>query len=179
MQQAVPTGNYVYETARSLGLDEAKALELMDKYFRNGQGVGTERGTDWFSTVNKAIANMVIEEARKRVAGTSSNPNREITPALNQQQSTGSTQSGGSSLVAGSANAGSGAGGGAGGGAGNGTTGNGGGLAADRGGATYVSNITIPGLADREVIRFADPVSQARNEDLLRKLAQAKSTAIR
>jgi enoyl-CoA hydratase/carnithine racemase len=37
----------------------------------------------------------------------------------------------------------------------------------------------IPGLADREEIRFADPISQARNENLLRKLAQAKSTAIR
>lgn len=60
-----------------------------------------------------------------------------------------------------------------------GTGGNGGGLSADRGGATYISNITIPGLADREEIRFADPISQARNENLLRKLAQAKSTAIR
>lgn len=174
MQQSVPTGNYVYETAKSQGLDEAKALELMDKYFRNGQGVGTERGTDWFSTVNKAIANMVIEEARKRVAGTSSNPNREITPALNQQQSTGSTQSGGSSLVAGSANAGSGAGGGA----GNGTTGNGGGLAADRGGATYVSNVTIPGLAGTTTLRYADAQSQRTGEDLLRKLAQAKGASI-
>ena len=67
--------------------------------------------------------------------------------------------------------------GGAAGGAG--TGGNGGGLAADRGGATYISNITIPGLADREEIRFADPISQDRNESLLRKLAQAKSTAIR
>ena len=67
--------------------------------------------------------------------------------------------------------------GGAAGGAG--TGGNGGGLSADRGGATYISNITIPGLADREEIRFADPISQARNESLLRKLAQAKSTAIR
>ena len=74
-------------------------------------------------------------------------------------------------------------GGGAGGAGGSGsastTGGNGGSLSADRGGATYVSNITIPGLADREEIRFADPISQARNEDLLRKLAQAKSTAIR
>lgn len=64
-------------------------------------------------------------------------------------------------------------------GGGNGTGGNGGGLSANSGGATYVSNITIPGLADREEIRFADPISQARNESLLRKLAQAKSTAIR
>ena len=86
------------------------------------------------------------------------------------------SQSAGNSLATTSANA---AGGSAGAGAGNGTGGNGGGLAADRGGATYISNITIPGLADREVIRFADPISQARNEDLLRKLAQAKSTAIR
>lgn len=68
MQQSLPTGNYVYETAKSQGLDEAKALELMDKFFRNGQGVGTEKGTDWFSTVNKAIAELVIEEARKRAA---------------------------------------------------------------------------------------------------------------
>ncbi len=69
MLQSVPTGNYVYETAKSQGLDESMALQLMDRFFKNGRGVGTEKGTDWFSSVNKAIADMVIAEARKRAAG--------------------------------------------------------------------------------------------------------------
>ncbi|MGP1680854.1 MAG: tape measure protein [Giesbergeria sp.] len=67
MQQSVPTGNYVYETAKSQGLTEEEALALMDRYFKNGQGVGTTKGTDWFSTVNKAIADAVLEVARRRV----------------------------------------------------------------------------------------------------------------
>lgn len=68
-QQSLPTGNYVYDAAKSQGLEEKIALELMDRFFRDGKGVGTESGSDWFSTVNKAIAERVIDEARKRVQG--------------------------------------------------------------------------------------------------------------
>lgn len=67
MQQSVPTGNYVLETAKGQGLTEEIALELMDRFFQNGRGVGGEGGLDWFSAVNKAIAERVIEETRKRV----------------------------------------------------------------------------------------------------------------
>lgn len=44
-------------------------------------------------------------------------------------------------------------------------------------GATYVSNITIDGV--QTPVRFADSESQAKGEDLLRKLARAKGTAAR
>ena len=47
------------------------------------------------------------------------------------------------------------------------------------GGVSYVSNITIPGISASPPIRFADAQSQRDGEDLLRKLAQAKSSAIR
>lgn len=76
MQQSVPNGNYIYETAKGQGLSEEQALALMDKYFKNGQGVGTTKGSDWFSTVNKAIADAVIEAARQRAAaGPAANKN--------------------------------------------------------------------------------------------------------
>jgi len=44
---------------------------------------------------------------------------------------------------------------------------------------SYVSNITIPGISASPPIRFADAQSQRDGEDLLRKLAKAKSSAIR
>jgi tape measure domain-containing protein len=47
------------------------------------------------------------------------------------------------------------------------------------GGVSHVSNITIPGISARTQIRYADAQSQRNGEDLLRKLAQAKSSAIR
>ena len=47
------------------------------------------------------------------------------------------------------------------------------------GGVSYVSNITIPGISAHTPIRYADAQSQRNGEDLLRKLAQAKSSAIR
>lgn len=136
MQQSLPTGNYVYETAKSQGLDEATALQLMDKFFRNGQGVGTEKGTDWFSTVNKAIADMVIEEARKRAA---QGPAQASTadPAMNPQPA--GTRSG---------------------------------VAA----ATYVTNITIPGVG-QGTTRHADEQSARTEVDLLRRLAMAKGVS--
>ena len=158
--RAEPEAAAVTASAKGAGLTEAEALALMDKYFQNGKPTGVTAANgingpsrDWFSIVNDAISQAVIEKARQNVAG-------------------GAAQNSGLPVVQG--------GGGAGGsGSASATGGNGGGLSANSGGATYVSNITIPGLADREVIRFADPISQARNEDLLRKLAQAKSTAIR
>lgn len=72
-QQSVPTKNYVLDTAKAQGLSEAQALELADRFVRNGQGVGTTKGSDWFSTVNKAIADLVVEETRKRVAAADAN----------------------------------------------------------------------------------------------------------
>lgn len=68
MQQSVPTGNFILEAAKAQGLDEKIALEIMDRYFQNGRGVGTTPGSDWFSTVNQAIADRVVEETRRRVA---------------------------------------------------------------------------------------------------------------
>ena len=47
-----------------------------------------------------------------------------------------------------------------------------------RSGATYVSNITIPGVAGTTTVRYADAESQRNGEDLLRKLAQAKGASI-
>ena len=86
MQQSVPTGNYVYETAKSQGLTEEEALALMDRYFKNGQGVGTTKGTDWFSTVNKAIADAVLEAARRRVQ--QQDPNRNPTGSSRTDETT-------------------------------------------------------------------------------------------
>ena len=47
-----------------------------------------------------------------------------------------------------------------------------------RSGATYVSNVTIPGVAGTTTLRYADAQSQRNGEDLLRKLAQAKGASI-
>ena len=44
------------------------------------------------------------------------------------------------------------------------------------GGATYVSNITLPGGKTAQV-RFADGVSQSQAEEILRQLAAAKGAA--
>ena len=51
-------------------------------------------------------------------------------------------------------------------------------LEAARSGATYVSNITIPGVASGTQIRYADAASQSAGENLLRQLAQAKGASI-
>lgn len=67
MQQSVPTDRYVLDAAKSQGLTEAQALELVDRFIRNGEGVGMINGMDWFSSVNKAISDLVVESARKRV----------------------------------------------------------------------------------------------------------------
>lgn len=45
------------------------------------------------------------------------------------------------------------------------------------GGATYVSNITLPGGGGTRQLRFADAASQSAAEQLLRELAQAKGAA--
>ena len=45
------------------------------------------------------------------------------------------------------------------------------------GGATYVSNITLPGGGGTRQVRFADANSQSAAEQLLRDLAQAKGAA--
>lgn len=70
-QQSVPNGAYVFNAAKGAGLTEAEALALMDKYFRDGKPAGTAEGNgingpsrDWFSIVNEAISNAVIEKAR-------------------------------------------------------------------------------------------------------------------
>ena len=61
---------------------------------------------------------------------------------------------------------------------GNATTSNQTPLESMRSGATYVSNITIPGVAGTTTLRYADAESQRTGEDLLRKLAQAKGASI-
>jgi hypothetical protein len=61
---------------------------------------------------------------------------------------------------------------------GNATTSNQTPLESMRSGATYVSNITIPGVAGTTTVRYADAESQRTGEDLLRKLAQAKGASI-
>ena len=61
---------------------------------------------------------------------------------------------------------------------GNATTSNQTPLESMRSGATYVSNVTIPGVAGTTTLRYADAESQRTGEDLLRKLAQAKGASI-
>ena len=61
---------------------------------------------------------------------------------------------------------------------GNATTSNQTPLESMRSGATYVSNITIPGVAGTTTLRYADAESQRNGENLLRKLAQAKGASI-
>lgn len=65
--QSVPTDRYVLDTAKSQGLTDEQALALVDRFIRNGQGVGTAKGSDWFSTVNKAISDAVVAATRERV----------------------------------------------------------------------------------------------------------------
>ena len=76
MQQSVPTGRYVYDTAKAQGLSDEEALRLMDRFFQNGRATGWGGQTgingpskDWFTIVNEAINEAVIESARRRVAG--------------------------------------------------------------------------------------------------------------
>lgn len=71
LQQSVPYENYVLENAKSQGLTEATAVELLNQFFQNGRpiklaGSGTNR--DWFSAVNKAIQDRVVQETRQRAA---------------------------------------------------------------------------------------------------------------
>lgn len=72
MQQSAPTERYVYDTAKSQGLSEAEAVALVDQFMRNGNPTGMASGTlgaskDWFTTVNEAINQRVLENARTRV----------------------------------------------------------------------------------------------------------------
>lgn len=76
-QMSVPNGAYVFDAARNAGLSEADALALMDKYFKNGKptGVNEKNGIngpsrDWFSIVNEAISEMLIEQARRNAQQT-------------------------------------------------------------------------------------------------------------
>lgn len=69
MQQSAPTDRYVLDTAKAQGLTDQQAIELVDRFIRNGEGVGNTNGMDWFSSVNKAISDLVVEEARKRANG--------------------------------------------------------------------------------------------------------------
>ena len=75
-QMSVPTGEFVFNAAKSAGLSEEEALALMDKYFKDGKPLGVAEGNglngpsrDWFSIVNEAISKAVIERARLNVAG--------------------------------------------------------------------------------------------------------------
>lgn len=71
LQQSVPYENYVLENAKSQGLSEATAVQLLDQFFQNGRAIkpaGSSTNRDWFSTVNKAIADRVVQETRQRAA---------------------------------------------------------------------------------------------------------------
>lgn len=75
MQQAVATDRYVYDTAKSQGLSERDALQLVDQFMRDGKptgmpGRGLGPSKDWFSVVNEAISARVMENARQGVNGT-------------------------------------------------------------------------------------------------------------
>lgn len=59
-------------------MSDKQAIELVDRFIRNGQGVGMINGMDWFSSVNKAISDLVVEEARERVAA--ADPNAAANP---------------------------------------------------------------------------------------------------
>lgn len=76
-QMSVPNGSYVFDAARNAGLSEADALALMEKFFKNGKPTGTAEANglngpskDWFSIVNEAISEMLIEQARRRAQQT-------------------------------------------------------------------------------------------------------------
>jgi len=71
-EMSVPTGSYVFQTAKTAGLSEAEAIALMDQYFQNGHptGMAGKNGIngpskDWFSVVNEAISKAVIDKARQ------------------------------------------------------------------------------------------------------------------
>lgn len=73
---SVPNERYVFDTATSQGLSEQQALELVERFIRNGQPTGTrDSGMDWFSTVNQAVSDAVLQNARNRVGGQTTLPN--------------------------------------------------------------------------------------------------------
>lgn len=189
------TRTAIIDYLTSAGLDELIAAKLSEQFLDANGNVPYEANDvqkKWagkFGTLSEALgkmaeyyrfddagqleANALLEFERKRRSSPQLGQSGPVGPSSSSASSGTSSTSQPRTNAAEAANLTARSGGG------NGTGGNGGGLSANSGGATYISNITIPGLADREVIRFADPISQARNEDLLRKLAQAKSTAIR
>lgn len=65
MQMSMPYERYVLDTAMGQGLSEKEAVTLMNRYFVNGRGVGTKKGMDWFSTVNQAVSDQVVQNARR------------------------------------------------------------------------------------------------------------------
>lgn len=193
--QGIWTRAAIVDYLKQAGLDELLARNLSEQFLDSNGDVPYEAGDvqkKWagkFGTLSEALgkmaeyyrfddagqleANALLEFERKRRSSPQLGQSGPVSPSSSSASSGTSSTSQPRTNAAEATNLTARSGGG------NGTTGNGGGLSANSGGATYISNITIPGLADRQEISFADPISQARNEDLLRKLARAKSTAIR
>lgn len=75
LQQAVPYQNYVLEAAKSQGLSEAAAVQLLNQFFQNGRAIkpGGDASRDWFSAVNRAVSDRVVQETRQRVQGSGAN----------------------------------------------------------------------------------------------------------
>lgn len=99
MQQSIPTGRYVYDTAKAQGLTDEEALRLMDRFFQNGRATGWAGQTgingpsrDWFSIVNEAINEAVIDSARRRAAGGGGGTSANQTPNASTQHTGGSTR---------------------------------------------------------------------------------------
>ena len=62
---SAPSEKYVYDAAKSQGLDDADAIKMAERFFKNGQATGwKDSGTDWWSAVNKAISDALLKKVR-------------------------------------------------------------------------------------------------------------------
>lgn len=191
--QGIWTRAAIIDYLKQAGLDELLARNLSEQFLDSNGNVPYEAGDvqkKWagkFGTLSEALGKMAeyyrFDDAGQLEADAllEFERKRRSSPQLSQSgpagPSSSSASSGTFSASQSRTNAAETASVTASGGGGNGTTGNGGGLSANSGGATYISNISIPGVLPVKQIRYADAESQRGGEELLRSLAQARSTS--
>lgn len=67
MLQSVPYERYIYDTAKTQGLDDKTALKLTNRFWQNGQATGyAGANMDWFSLVNKTISEEYMQQIKAK-----------------------------------------------------------------------------------------------------------------
>lgn len=67
MLQSVPYERYIFDTAKTQGLDDKTALKLTNRFWQNGQATGyAGANMDWFSLVNKTISEEYMQQIKAK-----------------------------------------------------------------------------------------------------------------